>query len=73
MITVALSATDWGNVVRFLTEIRDSDRFAIYLDNIIDTIDAALDEQGRKILDPCEGCGAEEGEECRWDCLSWVT
>lgn len=45
MINVEMTRSQWENIVLFLTEIRDSDRFALYLDNIIDSIDSALDKQ----------------------------
>jgi acetone carboxylase gamma subunit len=45
MITVSLPRNEWENVVLLLTEIRDSDRFSIYLDGIVDTIDHSLDNQ----------------------------
>ena len=45
MITVSMPRNEWENIVLLLTEVRDSDRFALYLDHIIDTIDNALDTQ----------------------------
>ena len=44
-MNVDMPETDWKNVVLLLTEIRDSDRFSLYLDHIIDSIDQALDKQ----------------------------
>jgi len=26
---------------------------------------------GSALDEPCQGCGAESGEECHWHCLSW--
>jgi hypothetical protein len=56
MIQVSLSRTDWENTVRFLTEIRDGGRFAAYLDDIIDSIDAALAEQDPSHTAKCGAC-----------------
>jgi hypothetical protein len=44
MINVKMSRSDWDTVVLILTDARDSGRFA-YFDNIIDSIDNALDTQ----------------------------
>ena len=44
MINVKMSRSDWDTVVFILTDARDSGRFA-YFDNIIDSIDNALDTQ----------------------------
>ena len=44
-IKVELTRDDWVNVVAFLTEIRDADRFAIYIDDIVEKIDAALERE----------------------------
>ena len=44
MIKVSMTRTDWDTVVMILTDARDSGRFA-YFDNVIDTIDNALDTQ----------------------------
>lgn len=44
MINVKMSRSDWDTVVLILSEARDSGKFA-YFDNIIDTIDNALDSQ----------------------------
>ena len=44
-ITVSLNDYDWNNIVILLTEVRDSDRFALYLDGIIAAIDNALETQ----------------------------
>jgi hypothetical protein len=48
MVTVELTRDDWINIVSFLTEIRDADRFAIYIDDIVDKIDSALEKDGGK-------------------------
>ena len=45
MIRVAMPRADWDTVVMILTDARDSGRFA-YFDNIVDTIDSALDGRG---------------------------
>ena len=44
MITVSMPRADWDTVVMILTDARDSGRFA-YFDDIVDTIDNALDTQ----------------------------
>ena len=44
-IKVELSRNDWENIVGLLTEIRDSDRVAVYIDDIVDKIDTALDKE----------------------------
>jgi len=44
MIKVNMTRADWDTVVMILTDARDSGRFA-YFDNVIDTIDNALDTQ----------------------------
>jgi len=45
MIAVELTRDDWVNITAFLTEIRDSDRFALYIDYILERIDNALGKE----------------------------
>lgn len=44
MINVKMTRSDWDTVIMILTDARDSGKFA-YFDNVIDTIDNALDTQ----------------------------
>ena len=44
MIKVNMTRADWDTVVMILTDARDSGRFA-YFDNVIDSVDNALDTQ----------------------------
>lgn len=44
MIRVSMSRADWETVVYILSEVQKNGIFA-YIDNIIDTIDQALDTQ----------------------------
>ena len=50
MVSVSLNDYDWENIVLLLTEVRDSERFSIYLDGIIDRIDQALEARQREGL-----------------------
>ena len=44
MIKVSMPRSDWDTVIMILTDARDSGKFA-YFDNVIDSIDYALDTQ----------------------------
>ena len=44
MIRVSMSRADWETVIYILSEVQKNGIFA-YIDNIIDTIDHALDTQ----------------------------
>lgn len=44
MINVKMTRSDWDTAILILTDARDSGKFA-YFDNIIDSIDSALDSQ----------------------------
>jgi hypothetical protein len=44
MIRVSMSRADWETVVYIMAEVQKNGMFA-YIDNIIDTIDHALDTQ----------------------------
>jgi hypothetical protein len=44
MINVKMSRSDWDTVILILTDARDSGKIG-YFDNIIDSIDHALDTQ----------------------------
>lgn len=48
MVTVSLNDYDWENIVLLLTEVRDSDRFSIYLDDVIGRIDQALEDHRKE-------------------------